>query len=152
MSTFTDGVFLAGACQGPKDIPDTVAQAGAAAAEALALIDRGSVELEPSTAFVDAAKCSGCRICIGLCPFCAIAFDAEAGVAVVNEVLCKGCGMCVAACPSGALQQHLFTDEQILAEIEGVLKCLRITSSRRSSPSSAPGARTRRPIWRASPG
>ena len=122
VSTFTDGVFLAGACQGPKDIPDTVAQAGAAAAEALVMIDRGSVELEPSTAFVDAAKCSGCRICLGLCPFGALSLDAEANVVVANEVLCKGCGVCVAACPSGALQQHLFTDEQILAELEGVLK------------------------------
>ncbi|HXH98325.1 MAG TPA: 4Fe-4S binding protein, partial [Gaiellaceae bacterium] len=121
VSTFTDGVFLAGACQGPKDIPDTVAQAGASAAAALAMIDRGSVELEPSTAFVEAAACSGCRTCVGLCPFGAISFDAKANVAEVNEVLCKGCGVCVAACPSGALQQHLFTDEQILAELEGVL-------------------------------
>ena len=122
VSTFTDGVFLAGACQGPKDIPDTVAQAGAAAAEALVMIDRGSMELEPSTAFVDAAKCSGCRTCLGLCPFGALSFDAETNVAVANEVLCKGCGVCVAACPSGAMQQHLFTDEQVLAELEGVLK------------------------------
>ena len=122
VSTFTDGVLIAGACQGPKDIPDTVAQAGAAAAEALVMIDRGFMELEPSTAFVDAAKCSGCRICIGLCPFGALSFDSESGAAVANEVLCKGCGVCVAACPSGALQQHLFTDEQILAELEGVLK------------------------------
>ncbi len=122
VSTFTDGVFLAGACQGPKDIPDTVAQAGAAAAEALVMIDRGSMELEPSTAFVDAAKCSGCRVCVGLCPFGALSFDPEGGVAVANEVLCKGCGVCVAACPSGAMQQHLFTDEQVLAELEGVIK------------------------------
>ena len=122
VSTFTDGVFLAGACQGPKDIPDTVAQAGAAAAEALVMIDRGSMELEPSTAFVDAAKCSGCRTCLGLCPFGALTFDAGANVAVANEVLCKGCGVCVAACPSGAMQQHLFTDEQVLAELEGVLR------------------------------
>jgi heterodisulfide reductase subunit A len=122
VSTFTDGVFLAGACQGPKDIPDSVAQAGAAAAEALALIDRGVVELEPSTAFVDAAACSGCRTCVPLCPFTAIVFDEERAVAEVNEVLCKGCGICVAACPSGAVQQHLFTDEQVLSEIEGVLE------------------------------
>ena len=122
VSTFTDGVFLAGACQGPKDIPDSVAQAGAAAAEALALIDRGAVELEPSTAFVDAAACSGCRTCVPLCPFGAITFDEEHKVAEVNEVLCKGCGICVAACPSGAVQQHLFTDEQVLSEIEGVLE------------------------------
>ena len=122
VSTFTDGVFLAGACQGPKDIPDSVAQAGAAAAEALALIDRGSVELEPSTAFVDPAACSGCRTCMPLCPFSAIALDEERKVASVNEVLCKGCGICVAACPSGAVQQHLFTDEQVLSEIRGVLE------------------------------
>ena len=122
VSTFTDGVFLAGACQGPKDIPDTVAQAGAAAAEALVMIDRGSMELEPSTAFVDAAKCSGCRTCLSLCPFGALSFDADTNVAVANEVLCKGCGVCVAACPSGAMQQHLFTDGQVLAELEGVLK------------------------------
>jgi heterodisulfide reductase subunit A len=122
VSTFADGIFLAGACQGPKDIPDSVAQAGAAAAEALALIDRGSVELEPSTAFIDEAACSGCRTCVPLCPFAAIALDEERKVAVVNEVLCKGCGICVAACPSGAAQQHLFTDEQLRSEIEGVLE------------------------------
>jgi heterodisulfide reductase subunit A len=122
VSTFADGVFLAGACQGPKDIPDSVAQAGAAAAEALALIDRGSVELEPSTAFVDVSACSGCRTCLPLCPFSAIALDYEGKLAAVNEVLCKGCGICVAACPSGALQQHLFTDKQVLAEIQGVLE------------------------------
>jgi heterodisulfide reductase subunit A len=121
VSTFTDGVFLAGACQGPKDIPDSVAQAGAAAAEALALIDRGSVELEPGTAFVDADSCSGCRTCVALCPFGAIEFDEELSKASVNEILCKGCGTCVAACPSGAAQQHLFTDEQVFSEIEGVL-------------------------------
>ena len=122
VSTFTDGVFLAGVCQGPKDIPDTVAQAGAAAAEVLALVDRGSVELEPRTAFVDPDKCSGCRTCIGLCPFGALSFDPETNTAMVNEVLCKGCGVCVAACPAGARQQHLFTDEQILAELKGVLE------------------------------
>jgi len=121
VSTFTDGVFLAGACQGPKDIPDTVAQAGAAAAEALALIDRGHVELEPNTAFIDEELCSGCKTCVNMCPYSAISFDAEKFVAKVNEALCKGCGTCVAACPSGSAQQHLFTDEQIFDEIEGVL-------------------------------
>jgi len=85
-------------------------------------VDRGSVELEPSTAFVDAEACSACRTCVGLCPFSAISIVTEANAAVVNEVLCKGCGVCTAACPSGAMQQHLFTDEQILAELEGVLE------------------------------
>jgi heterodisulfide reductase subunit A len=121
VSTFTDGIFLAGACQGPKDIPDCVAQAGAAAAEALALIDRGHVELEPNTAFVTEEFCSGCKTCIPLCPYSAISSDQAKNKAVVNGALCKGCGTCVAACPSGALQQNLFTDEQIFNEIEGVV-------------------------------
>jgi len=121
VSTFTDGVFLAGACQGPKDIPDSVAQAGAAAAEALALIDRGYVELEPNTAYLQEEFCSGCKTCVGLCPYGAISFNDEKNISSVNGALCKGCGTCVAACPSGALQQNLFTDEQILQEIEGVI-------------------------------
>ncbi len=119
-SSFTDGVFLAGTCQGPKDIPDTVAQAGAAAAEALALADLGKVELEPTTAVIDEELCSACRICVGLCPFTAITVDSEKGAAVVNDALCKGCGTCVAACPSGASYQRHFRDEQIFAEIEGI--------------------------------
>ncbi len=121
VNTFTDGIFLAGCCQGPKDIPDTVAQAGAAAAEALALIDKGCVEMEPNTAWIEEELCSGCQICVGMCPYSAIHFDAEKVVAVLNEALCKGCGTCVAACPSGAAQQNLFRDEQLYAEVEGVL-------------------------------
>ncbi|HIE34509.1 MAG TPA: CoB--CoM heterodisulfide reductase iron-sulfur subunit A family protein, partial [Candidatus Altiarchaeales archaeon] len=121
VSTFTDGIFIAGACQGPKDIPDTVAQAEAAASEALALIDKGYVEMEPNVAVIDEERCSGCKICIGLCPYTAISFDEEKKVSVINEALCKGCGVCVAACPSKAISQYLFRDEQILAEIEGVL-------------------------------
>jgi len=121
VSTFTDGVFLAGACQGPKDIPDTVAQAGAAAAEALALIDKGHVDLEPNTAFVQEDACSGCRTCMSLCPYSAVNFNDEKNVAWVNEALCKGCGTCVAACPSAALQQKHFTDVQIFEEIRGAL-------------------------------
>jgi len=121
VNTMADGVFLAGTCQGPKDIPDTVAQAGAAAAEALALIDCGQVELEPNTAWIEEEICSGCKTCIGLCPYSAITRDEEKAVAVVDVALCKGCGTCVAACPSGAAQQHLFTDDQIYVEIEGIL-------------------------------
>jgi heterodisulfide reductase subunit A len=121
VNTFTDGVFLAGCCQGPKDIPDTVAQAGAAACEALALIDAGSIEMEPNTAYVREEDCSGCRTCVPLCPYSAISFDAETARARIQEVLCKGCGTCVAACPSGSIGQNLFEDEQIFQEIEGVL-------------------------------
>ena len=121
VNTFTDGIFLAGCCQSPKDIPDTVAQAGAAAAEALALIDAGYVETEPNTAHVVEEKCCGCKTCISMCPYHAVAFVDEIHKSRVNEVLCKGCGTCVAACPSGAIQQNLFEDDQIFAEIEGVL-------------------------------
>jgi len=119
VSTFTDGVFLAGCCQGPKDIPDTVAQAGAAAAEALALVDRGYVEMEPNTAYVVTEECSGCKTCIPLCPYTAI--TRVDGKAQINPVLCKGCGTCVAACPSGSIRQNLFEDEEIYEEILGVL-------------------------------
>ena len=90
MNTFTDGIFLAGCCQGPKDIPDTVAQAGAAAAEALALIDAGSVEMEPNTAYVVEEACSGCRTCVPLCPYSAIVFDSEKNRAHIQEVLVQG--------------------------------------------------------------
>jgi len=120
VSTFSDGIFLAGACQAPKDIPDTVAQAGAAASEALALADKGTFALEPITAEIDEELCAGCQICVGLCPFTAITFDKEKGISVINDALCKGCGTCVAACPSGASQQKHFRDRQIFAEIEGI--------------------------------
>ncbi|MGC9973493.1 MAG: 4Fe-4S dicluster domain-containing protein, partial [Bryobacteraceae bacterium] len=121
VSTFTDGVFLAGCCQGPKDIPDTVAQAGAAAAEALALIDAGHVELEPNTAYIVEEECSGCKTCIPLCPYSAISWKKDVKKAAINEVLCKGCGTCVASCPSGSIGQNLFEDAEIFDELEGVL-------------------------------
>ena len=121
VNTFTDGIFIAGCCQGPKDIPDTVAQAGAAACEALALIDKGEIELEPNTAFVVEEECSGCRTCLTICPYNAISRDEVKQKAFINEVLCKGCGTCVAACPSGSIRQNLFEDEQIFCEIEGIL-------------------------------
>jgi heterodisulfide reductase subunit A len=123
VETVSDGIFVAGACQGPKDIPDSVAQAGAAAAAALDMIDLGKVELEPITSFIDEEVCSGCRTCIGLCPYNAIEFVAlnGKGVSRVNEALCKGCGTCVSACPSGAATQRGFVDRQIFAEIEGAL-------------------------------
>lgn len=121
VNTFTDGIFLAGCCQGPKDIPDTVAQAGAAAAEALSLIDAGHVELEPNTAYILEESCSGCKTCISLCPYTAISFNEGTKKAVINEALCKGCGTCVASCPSGSIHQNLFEDEEIFSEIEGLL-------------------------------
>ena len=121
VNTFTDGIFLAGCCQGPKDIPDSVAQAGAAAAEALVLIDKGYIEQEPNTAFINEAECSGCKSCLPLCPYTAITYAADKQKAVINEALCKGCGTCVGACPSGSITQNLFEDEQIFSEIDGLL-------------------------------
>ena len=121
VSTFTDGVFIAGCCQGPKDIPDSVAQAGAAAAEAMALADKGYIEQEPNTAYIIEADCSGCKSCVPLCPYTAITFDEAKQKAQINGALCKGCGTCVASCPSGSIGQNLFEDEEIFSEIEGVL-------------------------------
>jgi heterodisulfide reductase subunit A len=120
-STTTDGVYIAGCAQGPKDIPDTVAQAGSAAARILSLISKGEVEIEPVRAMVQEEYCSGCKICNGLCPYGAIEFLNEKKVSHVNEALCKGCGTCVAACPSSAMTGHGFTDQQILAELTGLM-------------------------------
>jgi len=121
VATSSDGIFIAGCCQGPKDIPDTVAQASAAAARVLSLIGRGKVQVEATTSVVDEALCSGCRTCLDLCPYKAISFDIERNIAAINEALCKGCGTCAAACPAGAITAKHFTTDQILAQIEGVL-------------------------------
>jgi heterodisulfide reductase subunit A len=121
VATMTDGIFVAGCCQSPKDIPDTVAQASAAAARALATISRGRVEVEAAIAIIDEELCSGCKVCVNLCPYTAITFDAEKKVSLINEAICKGCGTCAAACPSGAISAKNFTGDQILAEIKGVL-------------------------------
>ena len=121
VATTTDGVYIAGCCQGPKDIPDTVAQASAAAARVLAIISKGRVEIEAATAFIQEQLCSGCKTCISLCPYNAISFNDEKKVSVINEALCKGCGTCAAACPSGAITSRHFTTEQIIAQMEGAL-------------------------------
>ncbi len=121
VATTTDGVFIAGCCQGPKDVPDTVAQASAAAARVLAMISSGKVTIEAATAVVEEEHCSGCKTCIPLCSFNAISFDEQKKVSVINEALCKGCGTCAAACPSGAIISRHFTTEQIMAQLEGVL-------------------------------
>jgi len=121
VATTTDGVFVVGCSQGPKDIPDTVAQASAAAARALALISRGEVEIEAATAVINERICSGCQLCLAICPYKAISFDEEKEVCRVNEALCKGCGACVSGCPSDAISLSHFTNEQIVAQMEGML-------------------------------
>ncbi|MFC1984499.1 2Fe-2S iron-sulfur cluster-binding protein [Chloroflexota bacterium] len=120
VATTTDGIFVVGCCQGPKDIPDAVAQASAAAARVLAMISKGSVEIEAVTAVIDERICSGCQICKLVCPYNAISADEEKQVCCVNEAMCKGCGACVGGCPSDAISLNHFTNEQILAEMEGM--------------------------------
>jgi len=121
VATTTDGLFIAGCAQGPKDIPDSVVQAAAAAARMLATISKGVVEIDPVRAEIDEQYCSGCRVCNALCPYNAIDYVADQNVSRVNSALCKGCGTCVAACPAGAITGYGFNDRQIYAELEGVL-------------------------------
>ena len=119
VETTSEGIFLAGTCQSPKDIPDTVAQAGGAAAAALSLIDQGVIALDPSIAVVSASRCSGSGHCIAACPYSAI--DLFNGIARVNGYLCKGCGTCAGACPNKAITLIHYDDRQIVAEMIGVL-------------------------------
>lgn len=121
VSTATDGVFLAGACQGPKDIPDSVSHASGGAAQALALAARGRVSISPTTSHIDPEICIGCKVCIGLCAYSAIEFDERRKVSVINEAMCKGCGSCAGYCPSGAAQIKHFTESQVFNEIDGLL-------------------------------
>jgi len=124
LNTATDGVFIAGACQSPKDIPDTVAQASGAAAKALSLSTRGKVPVPSTISWIDPSVCAGCQTCIGLCPYSAIEFDERRNVSVINEAVCKGCGSCSGACPSGAAQVKHFTKKQIFAEFSGIMDAL----------------------------
>ena len=121
VATMTEGVFIAGCVSGPKDIPSSVAQGAAAAARVLGMIQQKQMSLEPIKATIDAAHCSGCRICNGLCPYNAISYDETLAVSAVNSAMCQGCGTCVAACPAGAISGTGFSDEQVLAQIEGLM-------------------------------
>ncbi len=121
VATMTEGVYIAGVAQGPKDIPASVAQGAAASARALGKIQQKEVSLEPIRATINADKCSGCRICNTLCPFSAILFHEDKMVSEVNPALCQGCGTCVAACPAGAISGTGFSDQQILAQLDGLL-------------------------------
>jgi heterodisulfide reductase subunit A len=121
VDTAVDGVFLAGCCQGPKDIPDTVAQAKAAASSALIPLLRGTVLAESATAVVEEELCAGCGMCVEVCPYGAPALHALWGVSRINAVLCKGCGACAVACPSKAIRLQHFTGEQVLAQIDALV-------------------------------
>ncbi|MEE9599073.1 MAG: FAD-dependent oxidoreductase, partial [Anaerolineales bacterium] len=121
VATMTEGVFIAGACQGPKDIPDSVAQGGAAASQVASLIGQGTVMMEPVRASIREDDCSGCRICNNLCPYSAIEFIVDDEVSEVITALCQGCGTCVAACPSNAIDGAHFTNIQVISQLQGML-------------------------------
>ena len=121
VDTTNDGVYLAGTCQAPKDIPDTIAQAKAAASSALIPLSKGKVKIEAITSIVDEEICAGCRLCEHACPYGALAIRPWKRVMTVNAALCKGCGACAMACPSGAISLQHFTADQTLAMIEALL-------------------------------
>lgn len=116
------GFFLAGCAHGPKDIPETVAQASAAAAKVGDLFAQEKLYHEPTIVPVIEELCSGCGICVTMCPYGARELDQARKVVKVNEVLCEGCGACAAACPSGAAQQRNQTDGQIYSMVKAILK------------------------------
>ncbi|WP_334109630.1 CoB--CoM heterodisulfide reductase iron-sulfur subunit A family protein [Thermodesulfitimonas autotrophica] len=123
VATTTEGVYIAGCAQGPKNIEESVAQGAAAAGAILAALVPGKkLELEATTVTVDPERCGGCGICIALCPYGALGWDGERKAAAVNQALCKGCGTCAAACPSRALKSRHFTTEEIYAEIEALVE------------------------------
>ena len=120
VETFTDGIFLAGCAIAPTDIPESVAQGGAAAENVLKLFSHDVIDAEPMSSIVDITRCSGCLLCVQVCPFKAV--EAETmwdgrTVASINESLCKGCGICVTACRPGAIKLRGFSDQQLLAEV-----------------------------------
>jgi heterodisulfide reductase subunit A2 len=121
IATMTEGIYIAGCVQGPKDIPASVAQGAAASARVLGKIQQKEIAIEPIRATINEGQCSGCRICNGLCPFNAIAYIDDLEVSRVNPALCQGCGTCVAACPAGAISGTGFSNQQILSQIEGLL-------------------------------
>jgi len=121
VDTAMSGVFLAGCCQGPKDIPDTVSQAKAAASSALIPLVRGSVPVESATAVVSEELCAGCGMCVDVCPYDAPALDPLWGVSRINAVVCEGCGACAVTCPSKAIRLQHFTAEQIFAQVDALV-------------------------------
>ena len=122
VETNTAGVYLAGVCQGPKDIPASVAQGSAAAAKVMALFSKPKLENDPQVSLVDIKRCVACGKCIQVCPYQAIEEVEVRGQkkAHVIETVCQGCGVCTATCPQGAIQVAHFTDNQLLAEVNAL--------------------------------
>ena len=128
----TAGIFLSGVCQGPKDSPETVAQAGAAAVKAIGLLAKDKLTTNPCTAHSDELLCNGCSQCANVCPYGAISYEEKQvndhgiretrRIAVVNNALCQGCGACTVTCPSGAMDLQGFSNRQILAEVDAICR------------------------------
>ena len=129
----TAGIFLSGVCQGPKDIPETVSQASAAAAKVIGLLAKDKLTCNPCVAHSDEMLCNGCSSCEKVCPYGAITYSDKEfrgpnrttlirRVATVNEAVCQGCGACTVACPSGAMDLKGFSNRQIMAEVDAICK------------------------------
>ncbi len=125
IETNTAGVYLAGVCQGAKDIPSSVAQGSAAAAKVLGLFSKPKLQNDPQISVVNIKRCVGCGKCVRVCPYQAIEEKVIRGEvkAQVIETVCQGCGLCTATCPQGAIQLSHFTDNQLLAEVNALCQC-----------------------------
>ena len=113
LETMTTGIYLAGAAQAPKDIPETVSQASGAASKVVSLFSGEGLSHDPMIAYVDEEVCVGCGNCVSICAYKAAELDEVKGVSRINEALCEGCGACAAGCPSGAIQHKNYTKKQI---------------------------------------
>ncbi len=123
ISTSTEGVYIVGCAQGPKNISETIVQAGAATGKILSsLIPGRKIEPEVKTSQISESSCGGCKICNSVCPYGAITFDEAKKISVINEVICRGCGSCVATCPTGAAINKHFTFDQIYQELIEIVK------------------------------
>jgi heterodisulfide reductase subunit A2 len=121
VDTFVNGIFIAGCCQGPKDIQDTVSQASAAASRAATILSQDELETDPLIAMVDEDICTGCGICVEVCPYEARTLNERKRIAEVNDALCVGCGSCITACPSNASIHKNFTKKQLLNMVDDIM-------------------------------
>ncbi|MBN1540448.1 MAG: CoB--CoM heterodisulfide reductase iron-sulfur subunit A family protein [Candidatus Thermoplasmatota archaeon] len=121
MDTFVNGIFIAGCCQGPKDISDSVSQASGAASRAAGILTKDELENDPLIAWVDPEVCVGCGVCVEVCAYSARTMNEVTGIAEVDEALCVGCGACISACPSNASIHKNYTKQQIIRMIDGVV-------------------------------
>jgi heterodisulfide reductase subunit A len=120
--TSIDGIYAAGACASPCDIPTAITRAQAAAGDIVSrLVPGRKIDLEAMTSCIDEKLCAGCKMCIALCPYKAVTFDKEKRISVINEAICRGCGTCVAGCPGKAAGAKHYTKEQIFAEVGGII-------------------------------